>query len=173
MNKTHAQPRQNYKEPPIGSYFLTITLKPMYYGLQVSKQFEMTKNLIKQICMQYVDELHLIPELTNKKVNIHYHGWYLPRCENHIDYLTDNLKQVGLIDIRPVKNSELDRQRTFSYMLKDLERTQRMTKVVCPRIYYKRKIQTRYTDTEPNIPIGTIDLCDDNIIFHINVNINK
>jgi len=128
MNLTNNNPHIEISIP-MDSLFLTITLNPKFYLKRARMQYLITSDLVKTILKKYCSEFVMIPELTPKRGNIHYHGYIVFDTKiypNHdIEYLKmhllDTLKIIGLskINTQAIKETK----RTAEYMTKSLKET--------------------------------------------------
>lgn len=107
--------------------FITITLKPEEYKKTIYTQLKSSIKDIEQILKMYCSRAIILPELTNNN-NIHYHG--IVTFNKLIDYpeikLIDAFKyktNIGFTMINKDKIEEDNRQRTWTYLFKDINKT--------------------------------------------------
>lgn len=142
----------------IGSYFVTITLKPEYYNRKVQAQYSLIAKPTVKLLKSYTDKILICPELT-KKCNVHLHA--IIKWTKRIDYPMMRLlndikghKYIGSIFVteNAIQNSE--RARTaFEYMLEDYEKTRSVLQL--PEILYQWEYKKK--DIKVKQTIGNID----------------
>jgi len=117
-----------YKYAPMKSYikvnswFLTITLDPRLYKKSINEQYLDSYMMVRNILKMYSDSFVISCELT-KNSNLHYHVIIHFEKDHYKHHIIDLLKRYPLGNSKINETVVSDIERTFNYLIKDIDIT--------------------------------------------------